>query len=170
MTKQFDSEVKYSLRIEAQMLSGLIVISLIILQDLISLASLDLPAFISLIAFVLAIPFMAGGLLINRVENEKEHVRDSWLVSGTIYIGLSLAIVGIAAIIWHISWIAGIAFLASLIIASIIYIYHDFKIENPSIFVSTKEKQGSNLQEVNSKSRIVSDVAKGQTTDSHDSR
>lgn len=93
--------------------SGLIAISLIILQDWIATGTPDPASFISLIAFATSIPMLASDLLILLMPK---------IYFGKLYfqanhsIGMIIAFAGILAAIFHASLAGGIVFLISSVL------------------------------------------------------
>jgi hypothetical protein len=106
---------------ERWVLGGLSIISLYILQVVISLNTHDIPAFISLVCLSVAIPLLAGstvflfyrstGILVKYVSSRI--FRISFVTVTTLGVIIDLA--GIDAAIWHASAIAGWVFLGSVI-------------------------------------------------------
>jgi uncharacterized membrane protein len=123
MTKQDDVQLSEERRVNHNKLlfGGLIGISLIILQDFISSGALDLSALISVIAFAVAVPLLAMGILIDDITKPHQSINLSMDYNIVFFGGLGGAIVGAAAAFWHISWIAGIVFLVSGIFGLVIY-------------------------------------------------
>lgn len=104
------------------MSGGLIAISLVILQGLITLTSFDTAQFISIIAFSVAIPMLAGVIVICQSEMSYKCLYHLWsdITFGCFIIGSISAFIGIAAILWHLSWIASSVFLGvSLLMGNI---------------------------------------------------
>ncbi len=124
-----DQEASFN-RILSLILSGLIVFSFIILQNLITSSALDIPAFISLLAFCLAIPLMAGWIFISFVENELKitDIRSN-IVSLSLGGGVIADVVGILAAIWRASWIATIVFALSVVFTLIVHGKYYFKLD-----------------------------------------
>jgi hypothetical protein len=107
--------------------AGLIAISVVILQALISTATLDLTELISLSCFSLALPILAGGVVVNFVGIEMighlfpQGTTPSW-AQFLIWAAFTIDILGIVAAIWHASWIAGILFLITTLFSFAIYL------------------------------------------------
>lgn len=111
---------------------ALLAISVIILQGIISSAVSDTPERVSLIALSTAIPLLAGSIAVWWSESHYE----SFTGLGSMVIGICStlgsvsAFIGIDAIIWHLSWIAGVIFLcvsAFMFLVYWIYMYHEMK-------------------------------------------
>ena|SRR2546425_1080196 len=101
---------------------GLIAISLIILQGWISSGVHDPSSFISLIAFAVSLPMLVFDLLFLQMSVGHYNLKKIQLPSLICrVVGISVACVGVAAAIWHVSWIAGVLFLVSGLLSFIIY-------------------------------------------------
>lgn len=90
--------------------SGLIAISLIIMQDWIATDTPDRASLISLIAFAVAVPMLASDLLI--LQMPKIYYGKLYFIANHL-IGIILAFAGIGAAIFHVSLAAAIVFLIS---------------------------------------------------------
>ena len=104
--------------------TGLIAISLLILQDFISTGVSDIAIFIALIAFSLALPLLVGAVILYRVQVEYGYYSYSvpYVIAVlTFALGSVCALIGIDATFWHISWIAGIVFVVVTIVAFLIF-------------------------------------------------
>ncbi len=104
--------------------SGLIGISLIILQGLLSAISLDVPQFISLVAFSLSIPLLTCFIITAQYEiSYKVQIRFwSDLLTYFFVVGFITTIIGVNAAIWHVSWIIGLVFLSASILALLVFL------------------------------------------------
>lgn len=116
---------EYALHISNIYAGGLIVVSLVFLQTMLSLGSLDLPAFISAIAFSIGLPLLAGILVINAVESKypygsprKDFSRG---VHALFAVGVLATLIGMGAAFWHMSWVIGLTFIVVLTVAAIVY-------------------------------------------------
>lgn len=96
---------------------GLIGAGLIMVQPFLTAESLDLPAKISVVAFSVAIPFLAALVLVNSQEAFRRRVTSSRLVSLAKAVAQAAAFTGLVAAFWHILWIAGVGILAAGIVA-----------------------------------------------------
>ena len=103
--------------------AGLIAISIAILQAFISAATLDLAEMISLSCFSLALPVLAGGIVVNFVGIEifPQGITPLW-AQLLIWSAFTVDILGIVAAIWHASWISGILFLITTLSSLVIYL------------------------------------------------
>ena len=113
---------KLEVNVTSLMFGGLIITSLVILQGLLSSGALDIAELISLSCLGLALPILAGGLVVNYIgiEIAPEGKTSSW-VSRLIWAAMSTVFIGITAAIWHASWIPSVLFLATSIISFRIY-------------------------------------------------
>ncbi|HEV8556497.1 MAG TPA: hypothetical protein VGR06_08900 [Actinophytocola sp.] len=100
---------------------GLIGVGIVMVQQFLTAPSLDLPARICVITFAVAIPLLAALVMVNRQEAFRRRATKSILVSITKAVAQSSAFAGIVAGFWHISWIAGVAVLASAILGMAVH-------------------------------------------------
>lgn len=104
--------------------AGLIAISLIILQVWISVGIHDPASLVSLITFAVSLPILVFDLLLTHMlparRFHKEVFKSLNIVKSII--GLIFACIGIAAAMWHASWIAGVTFLFISLFCFIAYI------------------------------------------------
>lgn len=85
----------------------MIAIGVVMVQPFLTASSLDLSARICVVAFSVAIPFLAALVLIDRQEVFRRRRTTSVLVSIAQVVGQASAFVGVVAGFWHILWIAG---------------------------------------------------------------
>jgi hypothetical protein len=85
----------------------------LIVQPFLTAPSLDLAATISVVAFSVAIPLLAGLILVNREEILRGRRSRSILVAIGQAVAYVAAFTGMVAAFWHIVWFAGVAVLAS---------------------------------------------------------
>jgi hypothetical protein len=100
---------------------GLIAGCVALLQPFLTAASLDLPATVAVVSFAVAIPLLAGLLMVNRQETFRHRRTGLRVVSITKVAGQGLAVLGVAAAFWHILWVAGVALLASGLVAVFVH-------------------------------------------------
>ena len=104
-------------------LGGLVAISLIIFQDLISSSNLDIPTRVSIIAFAIAIPMIVFSLLIRQVpRSETRNGKTYNSMNIVTLIGIISDIVGVTATFFHVMLAAGIVFLISGFVGFSIYV------------------------------------------------
>src|SRR5438105_4238659 len=114
---------EYSSKLSNLILGGLIGISIIILQDWISLKALDFPAQVSEIAFAVSLPMLSFSLLIRQLpRSEGEGSRRYKAMGWVMIIGILVDLLGIFFAFSYISWIAGIVLFLVGIIVFFIYI------------------------------------------------
>lgn len=98
--------------------AGLIAIALVLVQPLVSARSLDVSAQICVIAFAVSIPLLAALVVVGRQEEFRRRTTTSpivnWFAKPIAQFG---ALVGVVAGFWHTYWIAGIAMLATALVA-----------------------------------------------------
>ena len=92
---------------------GLIAVGVVILQALIPAQSLDLPLFISILAFAIALPFLAVMVLVNHAQASYRYASYPRYLTVVILLGQGGAFIGVLAAFWHISWIAAVLLLIS---------------------------------------------------------
>jgi hypothetical protein len=96
---------------------GLILIGLYMVQPFLTAPSLDASAKISIVAFAVAIPLLAALVMVNRQEAFRGRLTPSVTVTVARAVAQAAAFVGIVAGFWHITWIAGVTFLAAGLVA-----------------------------------------------------
>jgi hypothetical protein len=104
--------------------AGLIAISLIILQDWISVGIHDPASLVSLIAFAVSLPILVLDLLLTHILPARRFHKEIFfksLNSVKSIIGIIFACIGITAAIWHASWIVGVIFLFISLFCFIVY-------------------------------------------------
>ncbi|HEX3643622.1 MAG TPA: hypothetical protein VHV10_20225 [Ktedonobacteraceae bacterium] len=99
------------------LMSGLIVIDLMVLQTLISLGRLDLPATLGLIALSIALPTAAGSLFLGWVQQRNKIETDDWSVIGYLSaVSGGAGLIGITGALWHATPWAGSVFVITALI------------------------------------------------------
>jgi len=96
---------------------GLILIGLYMVQPFLTAPSLDASAKISIGAFSVAIPLLAALVMVNRQEAFRGRRTSSVTVTIAQAVAQMAAFVGIVAGFWHITWVAGVTFLAAGLVA-----------------------------------------------------
>lgn len=100
---------------------GLIAISIVILQALISLGKLDMPSTVSLVALSISMPLAASFLFIRFVQSAYGINTYEWrVISILTVVSYIIGFIGITAAIWHASPLAGVVF---LIVGSIAFVF-----------------------------------------------
>jgi hypothetical protein len=98
--------------------AGLIAIALVLVQPLVTARSLDLSAEICVVAFAVSIPMLAALILVGRQEEFRGRATTSlivnWFARPIAQLG---SLVGVVAGFWHLYWLAGVAMLATAVIA-----------------------------------------------------
>ncbi len=100
---------------------GLIGIGVVIMQPFIATARLDLPSMISVVAFSLAIPLLAGLVMLNLVQSLHKYAAYPWYLVFARAVSQGSAFVGVAAAFWHVLWIAGVVVSVSGIVGLALY-------------------------------------------------
>ena len=110
---------------------GLILIGVYMVQPFLVAPSLDTSAKVSVIAFAVAIPLLAALVMVNRQEAFRRRRTTSITVTVAHSIAQAAAFVGIVAGFWHITWIAGVTFLAVGLIAVLVHSAGFWRVEEP---------------------------------------
>ncbi len=110
---------------------GLIAIALVMVQPFLSTATLDAPGRVSIIAFAVAIPLLAALVMVNRQELFRGRRTTSVLVAIAHSTGQLAAFVGITAGFWHITWVAGVTFLGTGVVAVGVHSAGFWRVESP---------------------------------------
>jgi len=97
--------------------SALIAGGVLVVQPFLTAQSLDLSALISVVSFSVAIPLLAGLILVNREEILRRRRTRSMLVIIGQSVAYAGAFTGLVAAFWHIVWFAGVAVLVSGFVA-----------------------------------------------------
>lgn len=98
--------------------AGLMAVGIVMVQPFLTAESLDRSAMTCVVAWSVAIPLLAGLLLVNRQETFRRRRTDSRTVAAARPLALLAAFVGLVAGFWHIHWIAGVAVLVSALVAT----------------------------------------------------
>jgi len=96
---------------------GLIAIGVYMVQPFLTASSLDASAKISIVAFAVSIPLLAALVMVNRQEAFRSRLTPSVTVTVARAVAQAAAFVGMVAGFWHITWIAGVTFLAAGLVA-----------------------------------------------------
>jgi hypothetical protein len=86
-------------------------------QPFLAATTLDTSARVSVIAFAVAIPLLAALVLVNRQETFRGRRSASVLVVVAQSVAQLAALIGLVAGFWHITWVAGVAFLGAGLVA-----------------------------------------------------
>jgi hypothetical protein len=128
--KKYTKTSEHAIRMYNLYCGGLMAVSLIIMQAFIASVTLDFTAYISVFAFSLAIPLMAGTIVVNTIQSRTPYTPHPKLVRNVVIISSVISFVGVTTAIWHIVWIAGLVFLMSILIASLVYFIYVPKLED----------------------------------------
>ena len=96
---------------------GLIAGCVAVMQPFLTEPAPDLSASIAVVSFAIAIPHLAALLLVNQHEAFRHQQARLRRLSIAKAIAQGLAVVGVAAALWHVVWIAGVALLVSGLVA-----------------------------------------------------
>jgi hypothetical protein len=112
---------KEMIRQQGVVYGALILIGVYMVQPFLTGPALDTSARICIIAFAVSIPFLAALVLVNQQEAFRGRRTSSRSVRITQVIAQGAALVGTVAGFWHITWIAGVAFLGAAFVAMLIH-------------------------------------------------
>ncbi len=133
MNQKIELKKEYILESNA-VLAGLIGISVVIVQALISIKATDPATLISILAFAIALPIMAALVMINTVLARYRYASFPGYLTLTYFVGEGGAGVGVVAAFWHLSWIAGVLIVVSCLAGFAVYFAYSRQIQkdNPS--------------------------------------
>jgi cobalamin synthase len=100
---------------------GLIAGSVAIVQPFLTATTTDLSATIAVVSFSVAIPLLAALLMVNQQEALRGRPAGLRLIDITKVVGQGLAVLGVTAAFWHVTWIAGVAIVVSGLVAVVIH-------------------------------------------------
>jgi hypothetical protein len=110
---------------------ALIGIAVVMVQPFLIAPSLDVSARISIIAFAVAIPFLAALVMVNRQEAFRGRRSTSVTVTVARAIAQTAALIGIVAGFWHMTWVAGATFLVAAFVAMGVHSAGFWRVESP---------------------------------------
>jgi hypothetical protein len=134
------------LRQQSMIYGGLIGIGLILVQPFLTATSLDLSARISVVAFSVAIPMLAGLILLNREETLRRRYVNSHFVRAAQAISQGCAVIGVVAGFWHMLWFAGVGILVSGFVAMFVHSAGYLRLVRDSRRASASAKPASGPQ------------------------
>ncbi len=150
---------EYAMKFQQLCAGGLIGISLVFIQNFGGggaggTGSIDIPSEIATIAFALALPFLGGIFVLTIVHEEYPYGSPRSLIAKLTHVGYVFGIVcatiGVGAALWHIVWVAGIAFIVALAIAMVIYSIYMLNLEKKpekesAVTISREKMNGKGL-------------------------
>jgi tetrahydromethanopterin S-methyltransferase subunit G len=110
---------------------GLIGVAVLMVQPFLAAPSLDVSARISIIAFSVAIPLLAGLVMVNWQETFRGRRTTSVTVTVAQGVAQAAAVTGIAAGFWHVTWVAGVTFLVAGFVAMLVHSAGWWRLESP---------------------------------------
>ncbi len=110
---------------------GLIGVAVLMVQPFLAAPSLDASARVSIIAFSVAIPLLAGLVMVNWQETLRGRRTTSVSVTVAQSIAQAAAVTGIAAGFWHVTWVAGVTFLVTGFVAMLVHSAGWWRLESP---------------------------------------
>ncbi len=99
------------------MYTGFIGTAVVAFIQLLQITTLDLPLYMGLIAFAVAIPLLAGSLFCDNTKANYPTNIETWLERAMNVVGLLATYVGISCLFWHFSLVAAFIFFLVSIVA-----------------------------------------------------
>ncbi len=132
MNQKFELKEEY-IRESNAVLAGLIGISVVIVQALITIKATDPATVISILAFAISLPIMAALVMINTFLARYRYASFPGYLTLAYFVGEGGAGVGVVAAFWHLSWIAGVLIMASCLAGFAVYFTYSRQIlkDNP---------------------------------------
>ncbi|WP_248305393.1 hypothetical protein [Agromyces sp. H66] len=103
------------------MYGGLVGICIVLVQPLVTDAAPSPLGLASVILFAIAIPLLAGLILLNRQESYRHRLARSRAVTVFRSLAMGTAFAGIVTTFWGVSWIAGAVLLVSAFVATFVH-------------------------------------------------
>ncbi len=110
-------------------LAGLIGISVVIVEALISIKASDPAAVVAILAFAIALPMMGTLVVLNGVLARYRYATFPGYINFAYFVGEGSAAVGVVATFWHLTWIAGVLIVASCLVGMGIYFAYSRQIQ-----------------------------------------
>jgi hypothetical protein len=101
--------------------AALIVVGIYMVQSLLAISSVDLPAQIALVAWAIAIPLLAAHGMLNVTHESYRYASFPFYMIIVRIVAPIAALVGMVAAFWHVWMPAGIAFIVSGVVAFAAY-------------------------------------------------
>ncbi len=120
MNRKFELKEEYT-RESTAILAGLIGISVVIVQALISIHATDLPARIAILAFAVALPMLGMLFILTSLYARYRYASFPLYLTAAYVLGEGGAAVGVVAALWHLSWVAGVLVVVSGLLAVGVY-------------------------------------------------
>ncbi len=121
MNRKFEIKEEYT-RESTAILAGLIGISVVIVQALITIHGTDLPARIALLAFAIALPLLGMLVILNTLYSQVRYASFPLYLTLAYVLGEGGAALGVVAAFWHLSWVAGALIVASGLFGVVVYL------------------------------------------------
>ncbi|MFC7623468.1 hypothetical protein [Microlunatus sp. GCM10028923] len=109
-------ELREGIRQNNLMYGGLVGVALIMVQPFLTTGLDGLSATICVFAFAAAVPLLAALILITEQEKFRGRPSNSRFVEVIRSLAVLASLIGLAAGFWHMSWIAGVIVLVSIIL------------------------------------------------------
>jgi hypothetical protein len=105
------------LRQDSLIYGGLTAGSVAVVQPFLTATTHDLASMIAIVSFAIAIPLLAGMLMVTHQEAFRHRRVDLMRMSVAKVVGQGLAVLGVTAAFWHVAWFAGVAVIVSALVA-----------------------------------------------------
>lgn len=110
------------------MYTALLGVSSVALLQFVQLPKLSTALTVSLFAFAVAIPLLSMGLFtVAFLEVYESRTPPLWF-GALEAVGIIVALLGLAALLWHLHWLASIVFCATSLVAIVAWSYYAFTI------------------------------------------
>jgi hypothetical protein len=110
--------------------AGLAGVALVFVQGYIGSSELDTAATISLLAFAIALPFLATLGVLNALQAGYRYQPFPWWMTLAVVLALGASSVGIVAAFWHVSAIAGAILLVAGLLCGVLLVAYRNSLEN----------------------------------------
>jgi hypothetical protein len=108
------------IRLRHLIYGAFIVVGVYMVQPFLAAASLDVSAKVCVIAFSVAIPLLAALIVVERQQGVRRRKAAAALIATAQIVAQWCSFVGVVAGFWHITWVAGVAVLASALLGTVV--------------------------------------------------
>jgi hypothetical protein len=116
---------QYAVNLSNFYAGGLSAVDLVFLQAFLSLSTLNPLQVVSVIAFSIALPLLAGMLTVNMIEHyypyRRLKSRAVHFIQALFVVGIIADIIGVDTALWSITWIVGAVFIGAFVTSIIVY-------------------------------------------------
>ncbi len=133
MQQKNTKEAEHNIRLLQMINGGCIAIILIILQALLAIRPLDALLIIAMVIFALALPLPTGCLVVVYTQNISSRYKDSDKLYALTALGALCTLTGIGVALWDASWIAALAYVVSICVASFLLLPLILEADEPEL-------------------------------------